>query len=1035
MPKPHPLRVSPFLVFLLGLAWAAAAPAQASYQLFEAGQVRPIALSPDGSQLFAVNTPDNHLEIFDVDGSGLLTFAASVPVGMEPVAVAARSNDEVWVVNHLSDSVSIVSLTPSPRVVRTLLVGDEPRDLVFAGSGGDRAFITTAHRGQQLDRVLSLAGDPRCATLGEPSCFATGTCSCSQPGTPGVGRADVWVFDAASPGSSLGGDPLSIVNLFGDRPRALAVNSSGSRVYAAVFRSGNQTTVVNEGLVCDTGNFGSSSAAGPCNANGVTIPGGTPPPHRNQAGANRPETGLILKRDRPGAPAGVWSDELGRNWNAVVKFDLPDRDVFEIDADASPPAAIDASSSCADGSGCWADIGTTLFNMAVNPVSGKIYVSNSDAQNHVRFEGPGSHAAGAKPGGEPATVQGDLARMRITVLDGANVLPRHLNKHIDYGLLPAPAGTADDSLSTPLAMAVTPDGSTLYVAAFGSGKVGRFDTAQLEADTFTPGAADHIAVGGGGPSGLVLAGDLLYVLSRFDDSVRVVHRLTGAELQAVALHTPEPPEVVAGRPFLYGADLTSSNGEASCASCHIFGDMDDLAWDLGNPDDVVVANGNPFNPLVPIAFDPVAREFHPMKGPMTTQSLRGLVTLGAQHWRGDRQGDGDANADEEVDAVLAFEAFNAAFPGLIGRAGQLLPAEMTAFRKFALELRYPPNPNRRIDNNLRAHEAAGAGLYLGPITDTVANCNGCHVLNSASGSFGGDGQTIFDGETQHMKIPHLRNQYQKVGMFGMSEPDSALLNFTGDFSHQGPQIRGFGFLHDGSVDSLARFFGLTGFSMNATQEAQMEAFMLAFDTDLAPAVGQQVTLTSSNASQANPRIDLLLARAGTGFVSRVLGGSTTECELIAKVVEGGSASGYLFDPGSALFLPDDGGAGIGDAALRAVAVVAGQEVTYTCVPPGSGQRMGRDRDADLLLDGVETNTGVFVGAGDTGTDPAKADSDGDGFSDGAEVANFPPTDPNDPLDFPGPPQGVPSLARAGLVSLFLGMGFAALPLLRRRGSH
>ena len=37
---------------------------------------------------------------------------------MEPVAVAARSNTEVWVVNHLSDSVSIVDLAASPpRVV------------------------------------------------------------------------------------------------------------------------------------------------------------------------------------------------------------------------------------------------------------------------------------------------------------------------------------------------------------------------------------------------------------------------------------------------------------------------------------------------------------------------------------------------------------------------------------------------------------------------------------------------------------------------------------------------------------------------------------------------------------------------------------------------------------------------------------------------------------------------------------------------------------------------------------------------------
>src|SRR5262249_41992720 len=109
---------------LLGSSLALAARPSAAFVTFESGQVRPLALSPDGSRLFAVNTPDDQLEIFDI-GAGTLTHAGSVPVGLEPVSVAARTNTEVWVVNHLSDSVSIVdlSLTP-PRVVRTLLVGD-----------------------------------------------------------------------------------------------------------------------------------------------------------------------------------------------------------------------------------------------------------------------------------------------------------------------------------------------------------------------------------------------------------------------------------------------------------------------------------------------------------------------------------------------------------------------------------------------------------------------------------------------------------------------------------------------------------------------------------------------------------------------------------------------------------------------------------------------------------------------------------------------------------------------------------------------
>ena len=65
-----------------------------------------------------------------------------------------------------------------------------------------------------------------------------------QPHTPGIGRADVWVFDAAATGDALGGEPLTILSLFGDTLRPLAVSPDGSRVYAGVFNSGNRTTIV-----------------------------------------------------------------------------------------------------------------------------------------------------------------------------------------------------------------------------------------------------------------------------------------------------------------------------------------------------------------------------------------------------------------------------------------------------------------------------------------------------------------------------------------------------------------------------------------------------------------------------------------------------------------------------------------------------------------------------------------------------------------------------------------------------------------------
>jgi hypothetical protein len=50
-----------------------------------------------------------------------------------------------------------------------------------------------------------------------------------------------------------------------------------------------------------------------------------------------------------------------------------------------------------------------------------------------------------------------------------------------------------------------------------------------------------------------------------------------------------------------------------------------------------------------------------------------------------------------------------------------------------------------------------------------------------------------------------------------------------------------------------------------------------------------------------------------------------------------------------------------DANLRALASTAGQELTYTCVPPGSGTRAGIDRDEDGTLDGDEDPLGAECG--------------------------------------------------------------------------
>ena len=118
----------------------------------------------------------------------------------------------------------------------------------------------------------------------------------------------------------------------------------------------------------------------------------------------------------------------------------------------------------------------------------------------------------------------------------------------------------------------------------------------------------------------------------------------------------------------------------------------------------------------------------------------------------------------------------------------------------------------------------------------------------------------------------------------------------------------------------------------------VEQYLLAFDTDLAPIVGQQVTLTSANSAAAGPRVDLLLQRAGRLYPSAAVGGFVNECDVVAQVVQNGSIVGYVYDPQTGVFTSRNRVL-LSDSGLRALAQTPGQEVTYTAATPGSGERI------------------------------------------------------------------------------------------------
>ena len=833
------------------------------YVNFESGQVRPLALSQDGSRLFAANTPDGRLEIFSVGAT--LTPLASVPVGIDPVALAEDPTGKVWVVNHLSDSVSIVDVNaPVPHVIQTLWVGDEPRDIVFAGANRERAFITTAHRGQNspVDPGLS---------------------------TPSIGRADVWVFDSTSIDNTPGGQALDIITLFGDKPRPLGVSADGLTVFAGVFLSGNQTTVIGPG----------------------NIP--KPEPTTSADGVAAPDSGLILRFDGQN-----WVDETGRTFNGTVPFSLPDFDVFAIDA---VNLTVQASTT---------GVGTTLFNIAVNPVDDTVYVSNIEARNHVRFAGAGTRSS--------TTVRGHLTDQRITLISNGVAQSRILNKHIDFSAANGTQQERDLSVSTPLGMAVSQDGESLYLSAFGSSKIVRYSTAELFDDSFVPNAQDQLDVSGGGPSGIVLdeANNRAYVLTRFDNAISTIDLSSWQEIGHDAMFSPEPADVTSGRKFLYDARITSGNGNDSCASCHIFGDTDALAWDLGDPDGTVAPIPNVF---IPISVAAQPTQFHPMKGPMATQSMRGLRGHGPMHWRGDRTGSNRVGGETLEEA--AFKEFNEAFDALAGLGRELNDEDMQAFTDFAMRISYPPNPIRQLDNQLQGIEVRGEQLFRNGVvrvqTGNLEVCVQCHTLDPAAGLFGTKGLSSDNSQPgeRNFKIPHFRDQYQKVGMFGFGFQTPA---------ETGPQVRGFAFNHNGATSSN---FIIADLGMPDADLAALRAFLYGFPTESAPILGQSITVSSSNKTAVASRLDVMLQRADVTT-------PVPECDLVASGVIGGAALGWSYDR-AGLFQPDSAaGAALSRTELEDLVAGPDDRLTLMCAPWGSGVRIGIDRDLDGVLNGDES---------------------------------------------------------------------------------
>ncbi|MDJ0653792.1 MAG: WD40 repeat domain-containing protein [Xanthomonadales bacterium] len=881
------------LLALVLLSWESSR-AELAHVNWENHPVNGLDISPDGRLLAVAHTADHRVQLFDIS-EGRAVPAGHVRVGLDPVSVRFRSSSELWVVNHISDSVSIVDLDQM-AISRTLQTGDEPADVVFAGG---RAFV-----------------------------------SCSQ-------ENHVLVYQLGN----LDAAPAR-VDIDAEDPRSLAVSPDGSQVLAAVFESGNATTILGGG-----GDADDTIAYPPNVTRQINTPygGQNPPPNSGTAfeppmtpGLPRPpEVGLIVRKDGQGR----WRDDNGEDWTSLVSgsaasqsgrvqgWDLPDRDIAVIDV-------ADLSVSYASG---LMNIG---MGLGINPATGEATLVGTDASNEIRFE----------PVLNGRFVQVKLARVKLGSPNDKSIVD--LNPHLDYQAATVSQSGRDLSLGDPRSIVWQSDGQRGFVAGLGSNNV-------IVINSDGGRAAGNIEVGEGPVAlGLDETHRRLYVWNHFDLSLSTVSLDSLEEIERTPVFNPLPQTIRDGRKFLYGTHETSGLGQVSCAACHVDGRMDRLAWDLGDPSGEVKAfNQN----CVSDILDNVCTDFHPMKGPMMTQTFQDIIGHEPFHWRGDRTG---------------LEEFNGAFTHLLGDDVELTVQEMQAFEDFVATITFPPNPFRNLDNSLPeavdltghfttgrfapAGQPLGTGnavrgleLYTRGLLDEPFHCSNCHTLptgmatngalflGNIGATAGGSvlphglmgenhlGVVSVDGSTQKaIKVPHLRNMYEKVGFEATQQSNRA----------------GFGFLHDGSVDSLARFITEPAFELdNDQQVADLVALMLAFSgSDFGP----DPTLLDGERPLSKDSHAAVGAQASSGGSSEKLNQmvALASAGVVDLTASGGNDS-WRYSNGQ--FQASGGGEPVSLQQL-----LAGEfEVTFTVVPAGLGQRLGNDRDGDGVGDRLELKQG------------------------------------------------------------------------------
>jgi len=625
-----------------------------------------------------------------------------------------------------------------------------------------------------------------------------------------------------------------------------------------------------------------------------------------------------------------WSVDAWGDATAVVEPGLPDEDLFRIDESGNVTAVQDA-------------LGTLLMNHGRNPVTQDYWVLNVDSRNAANHTEP-DH-------------RGLFADNRISIVSGLGTGGATVSTKSLDGSIAAVPPSADLPASFPFGLAFTDAGDAFVVGSTGD-VMRHVNSSGTSVTSF--GLPDGTI-----PRGVLLSpdGDDLFVYGWGTNEVlrySTAGLLAGSTVQQIPQRydlgaDPQPEAVRDGREIWYDAtpsfDAVSARaGKVSCNVCHPRGGLDMLAWDLGDPP-------------------------NDRKDLMVTQSLLGIEDTFPYHWRGER----------------SLSDFNGAFDKLLG-GDELNASDLADFEAFVFSLQVPANPRQNKDRVVDDERAvahlkpAGGGQTLigsalkGQDTFfddpaalpqfTPAACVDCHSPESGTnGLITTDLQTGITTNA-NLDVAHLRQLHHKMFQ-PLVDVGGGVLRPRG----------GFGFVQDGTVDTIIDFFNpavfFSGQPMDQQNESRVNAasFMAQFDQGIAPRAHSAALFDVDHATKS--QVDNLIAQAEDGWI-----------DVAAVGVAFGVPLGLWYDTQTNAFYYAEVGVSpsVTIATLDSYRQNDQVRLLFVGLPPGNGFRFAADHDDDELSNLVELNASL---------DPQDPDWDDDGLPDGYELlaSHNPPLDP------------------------------------------